>query len=115
MHACNFRKAQRLLRKFHKMTSEHALIIATTRNPYKTDDPVHLEYHKSNKRKGRMGGQVRIRSRFRQYIGRWFDYLLVSEEEMKEILLNTGWRVRDFLDSENSNYLAIIEKAQQLY
>jgi SAM-dependent methyltransferase len=111
----NFRKAQRLLRKFHKMTSEHALIIATTRNPYKTDDPVHLKYHKSNKRKGRMGGQVRIRSRFRQYIGRWFDYLLVSEEEMKEILLNTRWSVREFLDSENSNYLAIIEKAQQLY
>jgi len=106
----SFEKAKSLLRKFHKMTSENALIIATTRNPYKTDNPVHLEYHKSNKRKGRMSGQVRLRSRFRQYIGRWFDYLLVSEEEMKEILLDTGWEVREFLDSGNSNYLAIIEK-----
>jgi len=106
----SFKKAKRLLRKFHKMTSERALIIATTRNPYKTDNPVHLEYHKSNKKKGRMSGQVRIRSRFRQYMGRWFDYLLVSEEEMKEILLDTGWKVREFLGSGNSNYLAIIEK-----
>lgn len=104
------KKAKRLLRKFHRITCESALIIAQTRNPYKTDFLPHRKYHKSNKRKGRMGGQVRIRSRFRQYIGRWFDYLLVSEDEMKEILLDTGWKVREFLDSGNSIYIAIIEK-----
>ncbi|MDH5447397.1 MAG: class I SAM-dependent methyltransferase [Candidatus Bathyarchaeota archaeon] len=106
----SFKKARRLLKRFHKMTSESALIIASTRDPYKTDNPAHLEYHDLNKKKGRMGGQVRIRSRFREYVGRWFDYLMVSKEEMREILKETGWKVKQFIDSEDAQYVAIIEK-----
>lgn len=60
-----FKKARRLLRKFHKMTSRNGLIIASTRDTYKTENPDHLEYHRLNKEKGRMGGQLRIRLRLR--------------------------------------------------
>jgi len=107
----NFKKARKLLKKFHKMTSENALIIAETRDPYKTDDPAHLEYHRLNKEKGRMGGQVRIRIRFEKYVGRWFDYLMVSREEMKAILKGTGWKINKFIDSEGAPYVVIIEKS----
>ncbi len=106
----SFLNAQKLLRKFHKITSSEALIIADTLDPYKTDNPDHLEYHMYNREKGRMGGQVRIRIRFRKYVGRWFDYLMVSKEEMNEILTGTGWKIREFVDSEGSQYIAIIEK-----
>jgi len=57
-----------------------------------------------------MGGQVRIRIRFRKYATKWFDYLMISKEEMEEILKGTGWKVKQFLDSEDSQYIAIIEK-----
>lgn len=107
----SFKKARKLLRKFHKMTSEKALIIAETRDPYKTDNTAHLEYHKLNKIKGRMGGQVKIRNRFRKYVGRWFDYLMVSKEEMREILKGTEWKIKQFTDSGNSRYIAIIERS----
>jgi len=106
----SFKKAQKLLKKFHKMTSRNGLIIASTHDTYKTDNPDHLEYHKLNKEKGRMGGQVKIRVRFRKYVGRWFDYLMVSKKEMKEILKGTGWKVKKFIDSDNSQYVAVIEK-----
>jgi len=107
----SFKKARRLLKRFHKMTSENALIIAETRDPYKTDNPAHLEYHKFNKKRGRMSGQLRIRVRFGKYVTKWFDYLIVSKEEMEEILRGTGWKVKKFIDSEGSQYIAIIEKA----
>lgn len=107
----SFAKAQRLLKRFYKMTSKDALIIADTRDPYKTDNPDHLEYHRLNKKKDRMGGQLRIRIRFRKYVGAWFDYLMVSKEEMKNILEKTGWKTRQFIDSDDSQYIAIIEKA----
>lgn len=110
----SFKKARRLLKRFYKMTSENALILAVTRDPYKTDNPAHLEYHKLNKEKGRMGGQVRIRSRFHKYVGRWFDYLMVSKEEMKEIPRATGWKVKQFIDTEDAQYVAIIEKDKSL-
>lgn len=106
----SFRKAKVLLKKFYKITSPNALIIAEVNDPYKTDDPVHLAYHKLNKRRGRMPGQLRIRIRFKNYIGNWFDYLMVSKSEMKEILKDTGWRVKKFIDSDNFMYSAIIEK-----
>ena len=57
-----------------------------------------------------MGGQVRIRIRFQKFINEWFDYLMVSQQEMVRILEGTGWKIKEFIDSETSNYVAIIEK-----
>ena len=107
----SFQKARSLLKRFHKITSDDGLIVAETRDPYKTDNPAHLEYHKLNRKRGRMGGQVRIRVRFEKYATPWFDYLLVSKEEMEEILKGTRWKVKQFIDSGNALYIAIIEKA----
>lgn len=106
----SFEKARRLLKKLHKMTSGNGLIIVRTRDTYKTDIADHLEYHKLNKEKGRMAGQLRIRIRFRKCIGKWFDYLIVSKKEMGEILKGTGWKIREFIDSDDSAYIAAIEK-----
>jgi ubiquinone/menaquinone biosynthesis C-methylase UbiE len=106
----NLNKAKRLLRRFHRMTSKDGLIIASSRDPYKTDNPAHLQYHKMNKRKGRMSGQVKIRIRYEKYKGRWFDYLMVSKEEMTQILSNTGWKAKEFLDTGDPYYIAIVEK-----
>ncbi len=57
-----------------------------------------------------MSGQLRGRVRFERYISKWFDWLMVSREEMVEILNKTGWKVKEFIDSEDSQYIAIIEK-----
>jgi hypothetical protein len=105
-----FRKARRLLKRFHRMTSKDAVIVAETRDPYKTEKRVHLEYHRLNRRRRRMAGQVRIRIRFEKCATGWFDYLFVSKDEMKEILRGTGWKIRQFIDSKNSQYVAIIGK-----
>jgi len=90
------------------------LIIASTRDTYKTDNADLLEYHKLNKKKGRMAGQLRVRIRFRKCIGRWFDYLIVSKKEMEEILKETGWKIREFIDSGDSAYIAAIEKEPKI-
>ena len=92
------------------MTSKNALIIASSRDPYRTSNHAHLRYHRLNKEQGRMGGQVRIRVRYESCKGRWFDYLMVSREEMEETLMDTGWDVVKFLDSEGPYYGAIIGK-----
>ena len=107
----SFKKAKSLLRKISKITSPNALIIAESNNPYSTKDLAHLSYHKLNLKRGRMSGQLRIRIRFRKYIGEWFDYLLVSKKEMKKILRDTGWKVKKFINSKGSLYIAIIERA----
>ena len=61
----SFRKARRLLKKLHRITSRNALIIAETRDPYETDNPVYLEYYELNKKKNRSSGQLREETDFR--------------------------------------------------
>ena len=57
-----------------------------------------------------MAGQIRMRIIFKNYISNWFDYLLVSKKEMKDILNGTGWKVKKFIDSGNYMYIGIITK-----
>ena len=106
----SFRRARWLLGRFHTITSERARIIAESMDPYQTDDPVNLEYHRLNRKRGRMSGQLRIRLRYKKHATPWFDYLLVSKGEMKQILKDTGWRVRRFIDTSGPVYTAIMEK-----
>lgn len=106
------KRARWLLNKIYKMTSEKGRIIAETTDPYKTEKPEHLEYHKFNKKRGRMPGQVKIRIRYNKYVTPWFDYLLVSKEEMENILRGTRWEIKEFIDSKSSPYIAIIEKEE---
>lgn len=106
----SFKRAKWLLKRLRSLTNDRARIIAQSHDPYQTDDPDHLKYHEFNRKRGRMGGQIRLRVRYRKYVTPWFDYLFVSKDEMGRILDGTGWKVKDFIDSESSGYLAIIEK-----
>ena len=57
-----------------------------------------------------MSGQVRIRVRYKKYATPYFDYLMVSKEEMKKILKDTGWKIKKFISEKDAMYIAIIEK-----
>ena len=108
----NFTRARWLLKRFLKMTSSAAKIIAETHDPYQTTVPGHLAYHQLNRDRGRMGGQIRIRVRYRQYATPWFDYLFASKPEMEQILHGTGWAVERYIETSDSmpTYIAILEK-----
>ena len=108
----NPRRARYLLKRLRGMTSSHARLLAESNDIYQTDDSDHLAYQAFNRQRGRMSGQIRIRSRYRKLIGPWFDYLMVSKQEMEQILEGTGWRAVRYLDHPErpSVYLAVIEK-----
>ncbi|MBN1343471.1 MAG: class I SAM-dependent methyltransferase [Phycisphaerae bacterium] len=106
----SFRRAKWLLRRMRGMTSDGARILAQSTDPYDVADRRHLAYHKRNRRRGRMSGQIRLRIRYRTYATPWFDYLLAAKKEMRRILDGTGWHVTRFIDSKGPRYIAVIEK-----
>ena len=110
----SLKKAKWLLRRFHKITSREGRIIAETRHPYGTQVPEHLKYHAFNKKRGRMPGQLRIRIRYKKYVTPWFDYLLVSKEEIINILANTGWEIKHFINGKDRMCITIIEKKREI-
>ena len=107
----NPKRAKWLLRRFYGMTSENGRILAESRNIYKTDDPDHLAFHERNRKLGRLPGQLRLRVRYKTMIGAWFEYLMVSPEEMAEIVAGTGWYIAQIVPRENGvDYTAVLEK-----
>jgi SAM-dependent methyltransferase len=104
------RRARWLLRRFKAITAPGARIVAETNDIYTTKDPLHLRYHRFNRRRGRMAGQLRIRVRYRDTTSPWFDYLMVSRPEMEAIVKGTGWTVARCLNSGKSSYVAVIER-----
>lgn len=99
-----------LLQRLSRITSSRGRIVAETRDVYQTDVPEHLSYQERNRKRGRMSGQIRLRARYRMYATPWFDYLMVSKEEMVDILDSTDWKVTKFIDSDSPMYVAIIDK-----
>ena len=106
----NPRRAKWMLRRLKKLTGPNARIVAESLDIYGTDKPEHLAYHARNRRRGRMAGEIRLRVRYRELIGDWFDYLMVSQAEMQEIVKGTGWRVAEFLGNTGGQYVGVIEK-----
>lgn len=104
------RKARSLLAAMRAITRSDGLIIASAADPYATRDPVHLAYHQKNRDRGRMAGQIRLRIRYREFRGQWFDYLFASQDEIRRIISNTGWVISDIMGSQGSGFAAILEK-----
>ncbi len=106
----NPRRAKWMLRRLKRLTGPNARIVAESLDIYGTDKPEHLAYHDRNRRRGRMAGEIRLRVRYREVIGDWFDYLMVSQAEMLAIVEDTGWRVDEFIGNNGGQYIGVIEK-----
>jgi SAM-dependent methyltransferase len=102
--------AKRMLKRISRITSKRGRIIAMSNDVYKTDNPEHLKYHEYNRKRSRMAGQIRFRVRYHQYATPFFDYLMVSKDEMENILEGTDWQVNRYIDSADPFYLAVIDK-----
>lgn len=100
-------KARRLLRRLRPFVGR---IVATSNDPYVTADPAHRGYQERNRARGRMSGQLRLRVRYRDLVGPWFEYLIVSPDEMAEIVEGTGWHIRRLVRDEGSYYVAVLDE-----
>jgi SAM-dependent methyltransferase len=102
-------KARRILRRLHATTTDRGRIVGTNHDPHRTKDPVHRAYHRRNRAKGRMPGQVRLRLRYRHLTSPWMDWLFLSPRELEHLLEGTRWHIERILEGEGS-YAAVIGK-----
>ncbi len=97
----------RSLERLAAMANPGAAIVGTTLDPYRTDDPTHLEYHQANRARGRMAGHVVLRVRTKHTIGPWFDYLFCSFEELAALAHRAGWGA-EVVAGDDVRYLAVL-------
>ncbi len=101
---------QSVLSSLDRVTKPDGIIIGSTRNPLTTENPEHLAYHEMNRRRGKPPGLVKIRVNFWDVKGGWFEFLMMGEEALAEILEPTNWKVVKVYDSGNGDYIAILSK-----
>jgi len=106
----NPRRARWILQRFHACTSAAGRIIAGSRDPGRGQEPEHRLYHRHNKERGLLPGQLRVRIRYNLAKTPWIDLLMVSPAQMRSILRGTGWHVGELLTDESPNFVAVIEK-----
>lgn len=104
------RLAPARLRRLLRVTAPGARIIGSTLDPYRTRAPHHVAYHRANRRRGRLGGELRIRVRYGSCCTPWFDYLFVSRPELGRLLAGSGWRLARTIEGPGPSYTAVIER-----
>ena len=57
-----------------------------------------------------MGGQIRMRVRYRKIKSPWFDYLFLSRDELVGLLEGTGWRLKEIIATAGAGYAVHIER-----
>jgi SAM-dependent methyltransferase len=103
-------RAPAFLATLAEMASPGAQVIAQGTDPYGTTDPVQVGYHQDNRRRGRLGGQLRLRLRYRELATDWFDYLVCSPDELAELVAGTPWRLAGIDNADAPYYLATLTR-----
>jgi SAM-dependent methyltransferase len=98
-------KARRLLRRLRPLADR---IVAGSTDASRTDDPLYLAYQRRNRRRGRMPGQRRIRVRYRNLVGPWFDFLQVSPDELSDLIDGTGWGIKRLVRDDGAYYVGVL-------
>ena len=102
-------RAPAFLAALAELARPGARIIAQGTDPYGTTDPVHVAYHRRNRDRGRLGGQLRLRLRYRLLTTDWFDYLNCSVMELEGLLAGSRWRLKAVDTDDRPYYLAVME------
>jgi SAM-dependent methyltransferase len=102
-------RAPAFLEALAALSRPGARIVAQGTDPYGTSDPVHVAYHRRNRDRGRLGGQLRLRVRYRMMASAWFDYLVCSIDELESILTGTPWRLASIDNADRPYYLVLLE------
>ncbi|MCY1143809.1 methyltransferase domain-containing protein [Actinoplanes sp. Pm04-4] len=105
----NAERAPVFLSALARLANPGARIIAQGTDPYGTTDPVHVSYHRRNRERGRLGGQLRLRLRYRLLATEWFDYLNCSVPELEALLEGTRWQLKTVDATDRPYYLAVME------
>jgi SAM-dependent methyltransferase len=82
----------RMLKGFHHITADDAVVLAGSIDPAATDNEKHLAYHAKNRAEGKPIGLVRLRNRYKGKVDDdWWYLLLCGEELMSELAEESGW------------------------
>lgn len=81
------------LRSWARTMAPGARVLAGSTSPHGGAAPLlDGDQRRANRRQSKMAGQLRLRVRYRQLATDWFDWLFLSQREMRDLVRGTGWQ-----------------------
>ena len=80
-----------MLKGFHHVTADDAIVLAGSIDPLETDNEMHLAYHAKNRAEGKPPGQVNLRNKYQGEADGWRYLLLCGKELMAQLAEEAGW------------------------
>jgi SAM-dependent methyltransferase len=102
--------APAVLAALASLSSRGARLVAEGNDARQTENALHLRYHDSNRARGRIAGQIRIRVRHADLTTGWFDYLMPSVAEVEDLIRDSGWRIED-CRAQDRTYVLVLQRA----
>jgi len=102
-----------MLKKLAQAVTDDGVFLAESIDPMNTNNKAHLRYHDRNRKLGRPPGQVRLRLRYKDIVGDWFDLLLSTPSEMRALAEDAGWRLECtyYYPELSPVYVGVLRKA----
>ena len=110
----SYDKAPSILRWLADRCRPGAVLIGDSLDTTMAAAPGWRSYHELNRERGRRPGEARMRICYAGSCGDWFDYWLLSPQELAEVSQDTPWEVEriEFDDDERfaGDYVAILRR-----
>lgn len=99
-----------LFKILDKITTPNGIVVAAGIDFTVGAKGVHKKYLLQNKKKGIYPGTLKLRVEYKDYIGEWFPWLLVSLKILRSTLFKTPWKIAKVLRQNNGRYVVLIRK-----
>lgn len=101
---CGLEGSRNMLKGLGNVVKPDGLLVASSRDPKITTNPLHFAYHQMNRGRGKPIGLVRIRVNFKDLKGDWFDLYMLEPHEVEGFIEDTSWRLERMIKAEDPTH-----------
>ena len=101
---CGIEGSRKMLKELSNVVKPSGLLVASSRDPKITSNPLHFEYHQRNREKGNPIGLICFRVNFKNEKGDWFDLYMLEPDEVEGFIEGTGWRLERMIHAEDPTH-----------
>lgn len=98
----DLKRTTEMLTDVGRVLSSRGQLIGHTSNPNEPGTAVDEGYRSRNLSARRPAGLVKLRVRYRSYLGPWFELMLLAPREVQDLLRKTGLRLKKTIPWESS-------------
>jgi len=104
----------RFLHRMKPFMAEDGQLLINSLDVTQTDDPAHLAYHASNRRSGRLAGDIKIRIRYDGMESEWFHWIQFDRENLAEHAAAAGWAMEVIAEDAGGGVSGEIDAAASM-